>query len=72
MGILNLFGMETIKWNHHPLVGVAGLVASPFVGIFITLFISTFLWVSAFVGLWLYSSFKSIELEFMPVSTSEN
>lgn len=71
MGILGLFGIETMKWNNHPLFGVAGLVASPFIGVFLTLFISTFLWVSTFIGLFVYSKFKFIELEYFPANNIE-
>jgi len=71
MGILSFFGAATLKWNGQPLAGFAGLIASPFIGVFITLLVSAFLWVSTFIGLWLYSKFKPIELEYIPVSETQ-
>lgn len=68
MGILSFFGAATVTWNEQPLTGFAGLIASPFIGVFIALLFSVFLWVSIFIGLWLYSKFKPIELEYIPVS----
>jgi hypothetical protein len=71
MGILSFFGAATIRWNEQPLTGFAGFVASPYIGVFITLLFSAFLWVSTFIGLWLYSKFRPIELEYIAVSDEE-
>jgi len=49
MGILSFFGAATLKWNGQPLTGFASLIASPFIGVFITLLVSAFLWVSTFI-----------------------
>jgi len=65
MGIFSLFGAETVEWNNHPITGIAGLITSPFIGLFITIIFSIFFWAAMFVGLWIYSKFKSIELEFI-------
>ena len=71
MGIFSFFGAETVKWNGQPLIGFAGLVASPFIGVFVTLLFSAFNWVPIFIGLWLYSKFKPIQLEYISVSEIE-
>lgn len=71
MGILSFFGAATVKWNEQLLTGVAGLVASPFIGVFTALTFSAFLWVSTFIGLWLYSKFKPIKFEYIPVPKTE-
>ena len=65
MGIFSLFGAGTIEWNNRPITGIAGLIASPLLGLFATIMFSVFSWVVLFLGLWLYSKFKSIELEFI-------
>ena len=65
MGMFSLFGADTVKWNNQPIRGIAGLIASPFVGLFITIIFSILFWAAMFVGLWIYSKFKSIELEFI-------
>ena len=73
-GIFNYFGIgkAIITWKEKPLTGVAGLVASPFFGLFLALVISAFLWVAIFVGLWIYTKFKPLELEFIPFSHADN
>lgn len=34
MGLLALFGWETVSWNGRPLTGFLGLIAGPFLGVF--------------------------------------
>jgi uncharacterized metal-binding protein len=73
-GISTYFGIgkAIITWKGKPLTGIAGLVASPFFGLFVGLVISAFLWVAIFVGLWIYTKFKPLELEFIPFSQADN
>ena len=62
MGVLSLFGAETINWNGRQLTGVAGLIASPFVGLFvIALFVALFGSMCAF-GLWVYSKVRPLQV----------
>jgi len=62
MGCFALFGAHTVTWNHHPLIGVSGLVASPFIGLFIAAIFTIFLGSGMVFGLWLYSKFKPMTL----------
>ena len=73
-GIFNYFGIgkATITWKGQPLTGIAGLVASPFLGLFLAVIISAFLWVAIFVGLLIYTKFRPLELEFVPFSQADN
>ena len=60
MGVFALFGSSTVSWNGSPIVGVQGLLASPFIGAFIT-GLSTLLVGAAMVfGLWVYSWFRPL------------
>jgi hypothetical protein len=70
MGCLALFGASTVTWNEQPLTGVAGLLASPFIGAFVTGVFTIFLGACMALGLWLYSSFRPLTLR-VKVLTSE-
>ena len=67
MGVFALFGASTVTWNEQPLTGLPALISSPFIGLFIALFFSAFGWLAMFNGLWIYSRFRSIELEYIPM-----
>lgn len=62
MGIAALFGADTVKWNGEPLHGWLGLLASPFLGIFIALLFTGFVGTLTCLGLWLLSWFRPIKL----------
>jgi hypothetical protein len=62
MGCFALFGFHTVTWNHHPLTGISGLVASPFIGLFIAAIFTIFLGSGMAFGLWLYSKFRPVTL----------
>jgi hypothetical protein len=74
MGIANYFGLgqAAISLNQKPLTGLTGLIASPFTGVFFAIVISAFLWVVIFVGLWIYTKFKPVELEFIPFAQEDD
>ena len=71
MGVLALFGASTITWNEQPLTGFPGLISSPFMGLLVALPFSTLGWVVIFIGLWIYSRFKPIELEYIPMDSND-
>ena len=71
MGVLALFGAPTITWNEQPLTGLPGLISSPFMGLLTALLFSAFGWVTIFIGLWIYSRFKHIELEYIPMDSND-
>jgi hypothetical protein len=62
MGCLALYGFETVRWNEEPLTGVTGLLASPFIGAFVTGAFTIFLGACMALGLWLYSWFRPLTL----------
>ena len=63
MGVLALFGFNTVRWNGQPLTGALGLLLSPFIGLFIagvfTLFVGTLI----ALGLWLFSWVRPMTLK---------
>ena len=62
MGCFSFFGASTITWNNQPLTGVSGLVASPFIGLFLAGLFTIFLGACMTLGLWLYSFFRPITI----------
>lgn len=62
MGVAALFGASTVTWNQQAITGLAGLMASPFIGLFIVLVFTMFLGSSMAFGLWLFSKFKPMTL----------
>lgn len=70
MGILGLFGFDTLNWNNRPLHGVTALVAAPFIGVFMAaIFTGVFGLLVAF-GLWLFSKFRPIKIEVLEENSS--
>ena len=64
-GIAALLGKETVEVNGSHLTGVMGVIAAIIMyPIFLILF-SSIIWVGAEFGLWTFSLFQKIELEFI-------
>jgi len=57
-GIFAFFGAKTLEWNKEYLTGAAGLVAAPFIGVFITLVCTAILGSLTAIGLWIYSKVR--------------
>ncbi len=69
MGFLALVGVDAVRFEGQVLLGwqgfVASIVGSAFIAGLVTFFAASF----GYVGLWLYSRFRSIELEYFPESS---
>jgi hypothetical protein len=63
MGILAFFGAETVTWNDKQLVGLEGLIASPFIGLFISFIFTAFFGILVSFGLWVFSKFRTIQID---------
>ena len=62
LGVMGVFGMETVTWNEQPVTGIKALFVSPLIGVFISLvFTAVFGSITAF-GLWLYSFSKPVTI----------
>jgi hypothetical protein len=62
MGVLAFFGASTVNWNQQQLTGWTGLIASPFIGMFLAALFTMFLGCCMAFGLWLYSKFRPLTL----------
>jgi hypothetical protein len=71
MGVFAVFGADTVKWNGEAIVGIKGLIASPFLGFFIAVVFTGLFGTLSLFGLWLYSKFKPLKIYFYPANESE-
>ena len=67
-GVLSIFGASTITWNDQVVTGLPALLVSPLSGAMFALVVSVLGWISVFIGLWVYSAFRPLELEFIPLA----
>ena len=67
-GVLSIFGASTITWNDQVVTGLPALQVSPLSGAMFALVVSALGWISVFIGLWGYSAFRPLELEFIPLA----
>lgn len=56
MGFFALFGAQTVQWNHQSVTGLAGLIASPFIGALAAAIFTFFGWLAFAFSFWLFSS----------------
>ena len=63
-GIASIFGAPTVTVNHQPVTGIMGLAASLIMYPIFCILFSSIMWISIALGLWIYSMFQKIELEF--------
>jgi hypothetical protein len=63
MGVFALFGFHTVTWNHQPITGIAGLLASPLIGVFLAALFTGIFGVCLAFGLWLYSKIRPLTLQ---------
>lgn len=63
MGIFAFFGAETVSWNDKQLIGLEGLIASPFIGLFISIIFIAFFGILVSFGLWIFSKFRTIQID---------
>jgi hypothetical protein len=63
-GLLAAADLSTLTWNEQPVTGLKAIVIGPLMGVFLAaVFTAVIGSVTAF-GLWLYSKFKPIEIEY--------
>lgn len=65
MGFLSLFGAHTVHWNRAPVTGVAGMIASVFLGCFLAVAFTIIGWIGFALGFWLFSRFSSLRLDYI-------
>jgi hypothetical protein len=67
MGFFSLFGAHTVTWNHVPLTGISGLIAGPFVGLFLAVVFTLLFGTACAFGLWAYSKINNLKLRFVAI-----
>jgi hypothetical protein len=65
MGVFALFGAQTVHWNRQAVTGITGLIASPFIGVFLAAFATFFSWLGFAFSFWLFSQFGSLRVEYV-------
>lgn len=63
-GIASVFGAATITVNDRPVTGIMGLITSVIMCPIFCFLFTSIVWVMFAFGLWIYSKFRKIELEF--------
>lgn len=66
MGCTAALGLNTLSWNNEPLHGWVALVASPFIGLFLTAIFTMFVGTAMAFGLWLYSLLGPYGVSYKP------
>jgi hypothetical protein len=70
-GMLGLFGFSTLTWNDQPLTGVSGLIASPFIGLFMSMIFTVFFAPSISFGLRLFSKITPFSIRYIAMESKE-
>jgi len=61
------FGVEILSWNNEYITGPIVIIAGPLLGVFIGVLFGLFLGLFTYAGLRVYSCFRVLELEYVPV-----
>ena len=70
MGVLAALGMDSLKWNDQPVMGLKALVAAPFMGLFAAAIFTALMGLMLSFGLWLYSRFTTLSIRVLLEDTS--
>lgn len=63
-GILSAADLSTLMWNGKPITGPKAIFIGPLLGIFLALIFTAIIGSISAFGLWLYSMFKPVEIEY--------
>jgi len=70
-GVLGFLGLSTLNWNNQPITGASALYAGPLIGLFIALIFTVVFGSVVAFGLWLLSFFRSVTIEYAPLTGDE-
>ena len=65
MGLLAFQGMHTVTVNGEYITGMKALFIAPLIGIVLPLLFTPFIWAGMYLSLFLYSKFRTINLEYI-------
>lgn len=71
MGVLALFGANTVMWNGANVYGFSGLFTSILLAVFFVFTITLILGTACLFGTWLYSKFESIGISYIHTVEAE-
>lgn len=60
-------GVEILSWNNEYITGPIVIIAGPLLGVFMGVLFGLFLGIFTYAGLRVYSCFRVLELEYVPV-----
>lgn len=66
-GILASFGLLDLQWNAEVVTGAKALVVGPIMGVFFALFGSAVFGTAMALGLWIYSLFRPLRIEYVEI-----
>ncbi|TWT17087.1 hypothetical protein FQY83_17490 [Luteimonas marina] len=66
-GCTAAMGLNSLSWNGEPLTGWTALIASPFIGVFLSAFFTMIFGSAIAFGLWVYSLFGPYGISFKPI-----
>jgi len=68
MGVLSFFGYETVFLQGNPVFGVTGLISGVFSAAIFALLFSFINWIFIFTGNWIFTRFRTYDIEIHEVS----
>ncbi|MEH6556777.1 MAG: hypothetical protein V7459_03510 [Oceanicoccus sp.] len=71
LGIFGAADMSALTWNRQPLTGFKAIFLSPIIGLLMALVFTAIIGGCTVLGLWLYSFFKPLTIEFQTIDNSE-
>ena len=63
--MIAFFGFHTVSWNQQPVTGQKGLLASPFIGLFLAVLFTIIIGAFLSLGLWIYSTIHPLTLQIL-------
>ena len=70
-GVMGAFGADTLTWNNEPVTGVKAIFAGPLMAVFMALMFTAIMGSVAAFGLWLFSFFKPITIEYTTTDSQQ-
>lgn len=71
-GVLAAAGMSTLTWNEQPVTGLKALYIGPLMGLFMAALFTAIIGSVTALGLWLYSFFKPLNIEYQVIEESSS
>ncbi|MDP1540225.1 MAG: hypothetical protein Q8L72_06185 [Moraxellaceae bacterium] len=72
LGLLASVDLVNMSWNSQPVTGAKAIVLGQFMGVFFALFGTVVLGVAISLGLWIYSLFWPLTIQYLEVEKSSD